>query len=564
MTDLLAKISSGSDPRLLVLPVGGCGEFGLNLTVYRYGSTSFVVDAGLMFAEDAKLGVDALIPDVEGIFQRFAPIRAYLITHGHEDHIGALPHLVSKYPAPIYTTPWAARLIASRFERHGILDDHPITVVQPFDVVGVQSFSVEWLPVSHSIPMCCALHIRSPAGTVLHTGDFKIDGLGTPEGSTDMARWKLPDAGVDVVVCDSTNADRPGHCPPEQVAKDALQTLIEKTPGRIFFTTFSSNLWRLQAILEVAKQEQIPVVLAGAGIRGTTGLAADFGLLDMSQYHVIEEENPRLSKLDRVIFLVTGSQAEPRSSLARIARGEHKYIKIEEGDTVVFSSRIIPGSERRIFHMIAELQRLGAKIITTRQAPDIHVSGHAYSADVLELIKHAKPNAFLAVHGTYTQLLANATTASVGGPSQCLTAENGIMYALQDQRLDAVHQFPVERLYVDGESGLPMSHTVLRDRLRIGENGLAAIFGVADRSGRLIDTTVTLDLFGLPLPHDYDEKTFRQEIVAVACAAAKRYALRGDEEETCAEEVRIAVRRFLATFYVKKPVVLVRISGTDG
>ena len=562
MTSTLSHIAKGTADELFISTVGGCGEFGLNLTIYRYKKSTFVVDAGLMFADDAQLGVDSIIPDLSEILGEIGPVTAYIITHGHEDHIGALPYLIPDYPAPIYATPWAARLIRRKLDRHDLLDSSELHEVSNMDIVGVEDLTFQWLPVSHSLPMCCSLLIKSPSGSALHTGDFKMDGSGTPEGSTNLESWRLTPGDVDVILCDSTNAYRPGRCESEGSVKDALHELIRKTPGRLFFTTFSSNLWRLKTVLDIAKEERIPIVVAGAGLRYAASLGGDFHYLNMSEYDVFEEDSPRVAYLDRVIFLVTGSQGEVRSSLARISRNEHRHIKIEEGDNVIFSCRMIPGSEKRVYFMMADLQKLGANIITARQYPDIHVSGHACRDDIKDLINHVKPKNFLAVHGTHTQLLANQNIGLECGCPNSIAAEDGVIYRLAGGKLQALDKLDTPRLFVDGPNGIPMAKSKLRERLRIGESGLAIVTGVVKLDGLLVTQSVSVDLHGLGTPSGYEESRFSDHLKDVIIKSAERHNNQHLDDETLEETIRIACRRFLSSKYGKKPVVVVKLHET--
>ena len=331
----------------------------MNLTCYLYEGKHYVVDCGIRFSEPVKLGTDAVVPKVDDFFEEVGGVDAYIITHGHEDHIGALPYIVERWPAPIYATPWAANLLSRKFARRGMdEDDYPISIVEAGDRVRDDSIEIEYLHVNHSIPHACALVVRTADLTVFHTGDFKFDSSPIREAPIDLEHLsQLGKDGIDLVLADSTNADKSGYCPSESTVEAPLTRLLTSAQGAVFLGTFSSNLWRLITIFEACKAADRRVFVQGTGIAISLEIAKETGVYEPPPGLLVDASE--IGALDRRSFVVlaTGCQGEWRAAMARISHGEHRDIAVEAGDTVILSARIIPGNERSIFSMIDRFKK---------------------------------------------------------------------------------------------------------------------------------------------------------------------------------------------------------------
>ena len=411
----------------------------MNLTCYLHEGKHYVIDCGIRFSEPVKLGTDAVVPKVDQFFEQVGGVDAYIITHGHEDHIGALPYIVERWPAPIYATPWAANLLSRKFARRGMdEDDYPISIVEAGDRVRDDSIEIEYLHVNHSIPHACALVIRTRELTVFHTGDFKFDATPIREAPIDLEYLsQLGENGIDLVLADSTNADKSGYCPSERTVEAPLTRLLTSAQGAVFLSTFSSNLWRLITIFEACQAANRRVFVQGTGIAISLEIAKETGVYEPPPGVLVDAAE--VGSLDRRDFVVlaTGCQGEWRAAMSRISHGEHRDISVESGDTVILSARIIPGNERSIFAMIDRFKRLGAYVITPKDEPEIHVSGHAYGGELQELIQRLQPKYYLPVHGAYTQMLANQQKErrkwSVG-PAQFCNRERRYYRCLEARR----------------------------------------------------------------------------------------------------------------------------------
>jgi ribonuclease J len=560
-TDLFS--SPKQSDRLRIIPMGGCGEFGMNVTAYLHRNRLFVVDAGLRFADQVKLGTDAVIPDVDPWFAAVGGVHAYVITHGHEDHIGALPYLVERWPAPIYATPWTAALIRNKFTRRGVdPSKHPITVVEAGDKVSDGDVDFEYVHMNHSIPHACALYIRTPAGNVFHTGDFKYDASPVIEPAISVDHLGVIGAeGVDLLLADSTNADKRGQCPGETSVLGPLTKIFAEAPGAVVVTTFSSNLWRLKTIADACLATGRRLFVTGAGVDATLTVAESLEVYKLPDGLRVQENYLDDVPRQQLVVVATGCQGEFRSALARIAYGEHKSFSLHPEDTVVLSSRIIPGNERSILNMLDQIVKRGSKIITARDVPGVHVSGHAYQGDLEVLIRGLKPRCFAPKHGTFTQLKANAMTAERLGVDRLCVIENGdvIEMAAGEVRLAGRLEFGVQ--YVDSESNVVLTHETLRDRLKIGELGMILVTGTYER-GRGWISSPQLDLVGLALPLRIDTAAFMREQTEFV----ERNTTRLDKQQklgwdALVEELRITLRRQFQQVLKKKPVVMVKLAA---
>jgi ribonuclease J len=547
-----------------IVPMGGCGEFGMNLTAYIHQDRLFVVDCGLRFPDPMKLGVDAVIPRVDEWFEKLGGVYAYIITHGHEDHIGAIPSVIRKWPAPIYATAWTAELLKNKFIRRGIdLKQHPITIVSAGDKITADGIEIEYVHINHSIPMSCALFIRTDYMNIFHTGDFKFESQPIIEAPTDFEYLKrLGDEGVDVLLADSTNAEQKGFCPGENSVIAPLLEVCKEAAGAIFLTTFSSNLWRLRTAIEVFRQLGRKVFIAGAGLENTLTVAKATELYFAPEGILISEEKIDEIPRDRLAVIATGCQGEYRSAMVRICHNEHKRLSIQEGDTVIFSSRIIPGNEKSVITMSNHLKKLGAKVVTTKERADIHVSGHAFGGDLQKLVTLLRPMHFMPVHGGFSQLNANLEGARQQATTtgDTLLIETGDVIDAYKEGLILRGKIDVQVDYLDGESGVVLTYETLRERLRIGEQGGVILSGVFSKREKRWLKRAKIEFYGVRLPININPDKWYQGAVDLIEKRVQKLVESGtNDEEVVGEEARITLRRHLTLQLKKKPVVLTQI-----
>lgn len=545
--------------------MGGCGEFGMNLTAYLHRGRLMVVDCGVRFPDLTKLGVDAVIPDVEPWFKAVGGVYAYYLTHAHEDHVGAIPHIVKRWPAPIYATAWTAALLKHKFTKLGVDPaKYPVTIVEPGDRIASGGFEVEYVHVNHSIPQSCALFIRTPGATVFHTGDFKYEPKTTVEPPMDFERLqRLGDEGVDLLLADSTNAEKPGLSPAEASVYGPLRDTFAASKGAVVITTFSSNLWRLKNIAEAAQAVGRRIYVAGAGMDFTLATGEQLGLYKMPKGLRVPEAEIGQWPREKLVIMASGCQGEGRAGLARIASGEHKAFKLAAGDTVVLSSRIIPGNEKAIAYVLDGCKRQGALIVTAREAPGIHVTGHAHSGELRLLAQALRPRFYCPVHGAYGQLAANLEQATRAGHPEVrarLIETGDVLDVSQARGVEHMGDIAVELSYVDAESHVVLTHTELKERLKIGDLGLLIASGVylVNESRWLVEPDV--EWVGIRPPDAATgtrlnaamKETLREKLPQLLGPGR----LGTDEAR---EELRILLRRQLAAVLKKKPVVNVKL-----
>ena len=473
---------------LKVIPLGGLGEIGLNMMVVEYGETIFLIDAGLMFPEDDMLGIDIVIPDFSYLQQNRQRVRALVVTHGHEDHIGAIPFLLREFQLPIYATPLTLALIQEKLKEHGLLSRSELIQVLPGEEVSIGPFGVEFIRVCHSIPDGVGLAIRTPVGVLVHSGDFKIDNTPIDARRFDVARFgAYGEKGVLALFSDSTNVERPGYTLSEKDVGQTLRNIFQECSGRIIVAVFASNLHRIQQVIWLAREFKRKVLLNGRSMVINVRIGRELGYLDFPP-----EEELTLQDLARlpdseVLMLTTGSQGEPMSALTRMAFDDHKKLKVQEGDTIVFSSKFIPGNERTIQNIINHLYRHGAEVIH-EQVRDIHVSGHAYREELKAMISLIKPRFFIPVHGEYRHLVKHRQLAIDMGMSQenCLLAEDGSTLIFSPEGVRLGERVATGRVLVDGKGVGDVEGLVLRDRRHLSEDGLVIVSLVIDKESKEI------------------------------------------------------------------------------
>src|SRR5256714_381685 len=393
-----------ADQKLQVIPLGGLGEFGMNMTAIRYGDDIIVVDAGMMFPDAELLGVDLVMPDLTFLKENQAQVRALILTHGHEDHIGAVPYFLNEIDVPVYGTAFTLALVERRLEEYD-LEAPRLIRVKPKQAIGVGPFQIEFIHVTHSIVSAVALAITTPLGVIIHTGDFKVDPTPTDNELFDL--HTLADygkRGVLLLLSDSTNSDRPGYTESERAVRPRMEEIFSRAPRRVVVSCFSSSIHRIQLILDLAQEYGRRVAVIGRSMVSVTEIAHSLGLLDIPDNILLRPQDAMGLAPDKVAILISGTQGEPMSALSRVAVDNHKHISVDAGDTVVLSSRIIPGNEKAIFRMIDHMSKRGADVLYGSMNPPIHVSGHASIEELTLMLNLVRPKYFVPVHGEYRQM----------------------------------------------------------------------------------------------------------------------------------------------------------------
>ena len=463
--------------KLKIIPLGGLGEIGKNLTVYEYGQDILVVDCGLGFPDEELFGIDAVIPDITYLKQNKDRIRGIVITHGHEDHIGALPYVMRELDVPIYATSLTAGIIELKLEEFDLLYNTQIFTKKAGDRFKLGCFEVEMIHVNHSIADSVALAIKTPIGTVIHTGDFKIDVTPIQGEMIDLARLgQLGKQGVLALLSDSTNVERPGHTDSERKVAEKFDELFKGCEKRIIVTTFASNVQRIQQIVNVAAKYKRKVAVTGRSMENMIKVARELGYMDIPEGVLVELNQIKGQPKDRTVIISTGSQGESMSALYRMAFSEHKQINIDAGDRIIISASAIPGNETTVSKVIDELFHKGAEVIYDRHT-DLHVSGHASQEDQKMMLALTKPKFFIPVHGEYRMLCKHAELGRIMGvePNNIVIAENGSVIELSRKSIKSVDIVPAGRVFVDGSGVGDVGSIVLRDRKHLAQDGMIVV-----------------------------------------------------------------------------------------
>jgi ribonuclease J len=536
-----------------VVPLGGLGEIGLNLMVLEYEDTAIAIDCGVMFPDAEMLGVDVVIPDFTYLRGLGARFRGIFLTHGHEDHIGALPYVLPDMDVPVYGTPLTLGFVDDRLgqhEVHGDLTRYGATSVE------LGPFTVEPFAMTHSIPDAVGLAIRTPVGTVIHTGDFKIDQTPLDGRLPDLARMaELAGEGVVLLMSDSTNVEHAGVTPSERTVGTQLEAIFRESTGRIVVTTFSSHIHRMQQVLDLADHFGRKVGLVGRSLVSHAGIARDLGLLRVDDDLLVDLSVARNLPREEVVLITAGSQAEASSALVRIAMDAHPKIGIDPGDTVVLSSRIIPGNERPIAHLVNHLYRRGAIVHYGRTAP-IHVSGHASQEELKLVLNLVRPQHFVPVHGEYRHLVRHQRLAAEVGVAEagCHLLEDGDVLEIDAVGAHRAERVAAGRVFVDGKGVGDVEGVVLRDRRHLSEGGLVlAVIAIAQHSGDVI-AGPDLIMRGI----------VAEEVSGEVMEGARTEVLRAlgavnSEARTEAAEVKEEVRKALRRYFKRldrRPVIL--------
>jgi ribonuclease J len=550
-----------SQQSVWAIPLGGLGEFGMNMMVLRTGDDIIVIDAGLMFPDQELLGVDIVIPDITYLKQNRSKIRAIVLTHAHEDHIGAVPYILPELKVPIYGTQFTLALVRKKLEEHGQLEDARLIEVQAGETTQLGAFSIEYLHVTHSTIDCVALAVRTPAGVIIHTGDFKIDPTpvdGKPFDLHAFARYGQE--GVLALFSDSTNVERPGFTPSEKAVVVRLEELFRAAPARVVVSCFSSSVHRVQQVIDIARSVGRKVGVVGRSMVDNLEIAHSLGKIRIPDGSMVRPQDIRGYDARKLVVLASGTQAEPMSALSRISVDNHRLMSIAESDTVILSSRIIPGNEKQIFRMIDHFFRRRVLVYyeSGRSAP-IHVSGHASQEEMKILLQLVKPKFFVPMHGEYRQLFQHAALAEQLGAvgSEIFLLESGQPVEFTaDGRAYRREPVTAGRVLVDSGSLEEIEEVVIRDRRHLSEDGvLVPIVAIDKHTGRIEATPQIVTRGFLPAEED------NGEIIEQARQITIRTIEQATPEEktdwgVIKEKIRQDLKRFLNKQTSKRPLIL--------
>ena len=543
-------------PAVEFIPLGGIGEFGMNMHLLVCGDTALVIDAGVMFPEPELFGVDLVLPDLASLEAWRGRIRALILTHGHEDHIGGVPHVWPLLDCPIYGTEFTLALVKPKLDEHGIDYADRLVVVKPKDVVEIGNMRVEFLRVAHSIPDCVGLAIHTPQGVIIHTGDFKIDQTPLDGETFDYHRFaELGGQGVLALFSDSTNADRPGFTGSERDVIDGFDEIFSSAGGKIIVATFSTSMYRIQLLVDLAEQFDRKIAFLGRSMQQNTAIAMELGRLKMPAGLQIRDSDVREYPAQDVLCVCTGSQGEPMAALPRMAIDDHRHVKIGPEDVVAFSARIIPGNDKAIGRVMNHVARRGAEIVADGSR-HIHVSGHASAEELKLVLSLVRPKVFVPIHGEYRQLARHARMAPLVSPtSAVLIIEDGDVVRFENNQGQIVGKVPTGRVLVDGTRTGEIADEVLRDRRHLAGDGLVvAVVAINSRTGA-VEKPPEIIARGLAVDprHDAMLKEAPEWLIRVVEGALP-------EERTdpglLKERIRIEMQRMFRKRAGRRPLVL--------
>ena len=546
-----------TEPSVRLIPLGGLGEIGLNMMLVESGDDIVAVDCGLLFPDDEMPGVDYVIPDFTYLREHRERFRAVVLTHGHEDHVGALSYLLREFDVPVYGTPLTLAIARHRLQEQGVLERADLRSYEPGDEIRAGGFVVLPIRVTHSIADGIGLAIETPVGTIIHTGDFKLDPRPVDAEQPDYAKFAaLGERGVLCLCSDSTNVGRPGRTGSETEVGEALQGRFAEAPGRILVATFASHIHRIQQVLNLAAAGGRKVALLGRSMVANVAVASEMGYLKVPEGLLVSLEDLGGLPARKQVILSTGSQGETHSAVSLIAAGEHKYVEVGPGDLVIFSSRVIPGNERVIGRAINALLKRGAEVLWEDVA-FVHVSGHASQEDLEQMITLTRPKYFMPVHGEYRHLLQHSRLAEKAGVprDQIFLVEDGLGLELSKSGARVLGGYPAGRVFVDGKGIGDVGQVVLRDRQLLAEAGMVVVALTVDKTTGSVVAGPEIASRGFVYMKESDE--LMDEVKqAVRAALAARQEPEVIDRELVGAVVRSAVRRFINQRFDRKPVVI--------
>jgi ribonuclease J len=549
-----------ADRKLQVIPLGGLGEFGMNSLALRYGDDIIVIDAGMMFPEQELLGVDIVTPDFSFLEDNRQHVRALLLTHGHEDHIGALPFLLSEVNVPVYGTAFTLALVERRLEEHELGEPVRLNRIRAGEKLEIGPFQIEFIHVTHSIVSSLALAITTPLGVVIHTGDFKVDPTPTDNELFDLHTLaEYGKRGVLLLLSDSTNVERPGYTESERAVRPRLEDIFNRSERRLLISCFSSSIHRLQQILDLSAEFGRKVCFLGRSMLRVTEISHSLGLLDIPDGILVRPQDVMQVPPGKVVVVISGTQGEPMSALSRVAVDSHKHLSIERGDTVVLSSRIIPGNEKAIYRMINHIARRGADILYGSMNPPVHVSGHASAEELKLVLNLVRPRYFVPVHGEYRQLAKHVALAEhlhYVGLEKTFVLETGETLELDAHGARRAERVAVGRVCIDsGTLDEVVEDMVIRDRRHLSEDGFVLpIIAINKHTGKS-ESLPEIVSRGFVSAEDTSEVLLEARQVV-----ARTLETSSAEERTdwgvMKEKIRTDLRRFLGRKTSRRPLIM--------
>src|ERR1051326_1081867 len=546
--------------KLHLVPLGGLGEFGMNCMAMRYGDDIIVIDAGLMFPESELLGVDIVVPDITYLLQNRDKVRGIVLTHGHEDHIGALPWVLTELRVPVFGTEFTLALVENKLEEHDLLDDADLREIRAGSRFNLGPFTINPIQVTHSLVDCVALAVHTPLGVVIHTGDFKVDPTPTDTRLFDLHTFAEygKEGNVLALLQDSTNAERRGYTPSERAVTGRFDEIFARAERRLFISCFSSSIHRIKVAIEMAREYRRKVALVGRSISEAAEIALDLGYLEVPEGVLIHPGQIKEYLPAQVCVLISGTQGEPMSALSRAAVDNHKHARIQRGDTVVLSSRIIPGNEKAIYRMVDHLFRREANVIyEDGSSPPVHVSGHASQEELKLLINLVKPRYFIPIHGEYRQLRLHAELARSmhGAVGQVLMMESGDVMEFDELGARKVEKIPVGRICIDsGSRGDVVEDLIIKDRRHLSEDGFVLPIIAINKLTGSVESIPEIVMRGFA---GVTEDGFIQE--------ARRVISKTLDESTAEEKadygvikekIRADLKRFIVKTTARRPLIM--------
>lgn len=553
-----AKKESANKKPVRIIPLGGIGEIGKNITLYEYDGDMFIVDCGMSFPDESTPGVDIVIPDFTYILENKDKIKGMVLTHGHEDHIGAIPYLLKNFNIPIYGTKLTLGLVEGKLKEHGLLASAKLNVAKPGDTVKLGKFSVELIHVNHSIPDSVALAIKCGAGTIIQTGDFKIDTTPIEDTVIDIARFsELGKEGVLALLCESTNAERPGFTASERIVGDSFATLFRKAgKHRIIVATFSSNIHRIQQIIYQAEKCGRKVAVSGRSMENVVNIAAELGYLHLPDNVLIDMGSIKSYTPEQLVIVTTGSQGEPLSALHRMAFNEHRQLELIHGDMIIISATPIPGNEKTVGNVVNELMRRGANVVYEKMY-DVHVSGHACQEELKLMMSITSPRYFIPVHGEQKHLVHNVELATAIGidKKNCIIADIGNVIEISGRGIKVTENVPAGRLLVDGLGVGDVGNVVLKDRIHLADDGIIIVAVTIDSvTGEVVSGPEVLSR-GFVYVKESEE--LMADMNEVACDILEKCYLSGARDWNSVKvKLRDGITKFIKERTGRGPIVL--------